>query len=168
MFGMAGQPELVKLSLDLKPSVVLAVALIKTRLDLDSVSTSHSLTMPSELPALDTLNFWQALDSLVEGSEIIIDRPAGSVHPRFPNYVYPLDYGYLRGTTAADGDGIDIWRGALPDQHIFGVIVTVDLQKRDSEMKILIGCTLNEMNALERQHNMGLQSGLLVKRPVEP
>ena len=29
--------------------------------------------------------FWQAIDELVKSCKIIIDRPKGSVHPKFPN-----------------------------------------------------------------------------------
>ena len=40
--------------------------------------------------------FWTALDKLVEQSEIIIDRPKGSVHPVHPDFIYQVDYGFLR------------------------------------------------------------------------
>jgi inorganic pyrophosphatase len=42
-----------------------------------------------------THDFWQALDSLISMSEIVIDRPRGTTHPRYPDFIYPLDYGYL-------------------------------------------------------------------------
>ena len=58
--------------------------------------------------------FWQALDTLVAQSKIIIDRPKGSAHPRYADFVYPLDYGYLKNTAAMDGEGIDIWLGSRP------------------------------------------------------
>jgi len=52
--------------------------------------------------------FWRHLDVLVAEAEVVIDRPAGSAHPRYPNFIYPLDYGYVRGTTAVDaGAGVD-------------------------------------------------------------
>ena len=41
------------------------------------------------------MDFWDALDQLTADSEIVIDRPKGSAHPRFPNFIYPVDYGYL-------------------------------------------------------------------------
>ena len=88
-------------------------------------------------------DFWQALDKLVAESNIVIDRPKGSRHPKYPDCVYPVDYGYLEGTTAMDGGGIDIWRGTDGD-YIDAVICTVDLIKRDSEIKILIGCSESE------------------------
>ena len=55
--------------------------------------------------------FWKAIDSLVQESEIVIDRPKGSHHPRYPELVYPVDYGYLKNTSSMDGGGIDVWRG---------------------------------------------------------
>lgn len=37
--------------------------------------------------------FWDAVDSLMANSKVVIDRPKGSCHPRYPHIVYPLDYG---------------------------------------------------------------------------
>ncbi len=109
-------------------------------------------------------DFWAAIDALVASSRIIIDRPRGSRHPRLPDFAYPLDYGYLEGTTSGDGAGIDIWRGTLPDATATAVICTIDLQKRDMEMKILLGCTPDEIATVEAVHNEGDQSALLVTR----
>ncbi len=33
-------------------------------------------------------SFWEAIDTLVNQSEIIIDRPKGTVHPKYPNFIY--------------------------------------------------------------------------------
>ena len=51
-------------------------------------------------------DFWKALDELVRNSEIVIDRPRGSAHPRFPNFIYKVDYGYLKDTASMDGAGM--------------------------------------------------------------
>lgn len=56
-------------------------------------------------------DFWKALDELVGQSKIVIDRPKGSVHPKFPDFVYKVDYGYLENTSSMDGEGIDVWVG---------------------------------------------------------
>jgi hypothetical protein len=66
----------------------------------------------NEPPLLPT-KFWAAAEQLVATSEIVIDRPKGSRHPRLPEAIYPVAYGYLTGTTASDGEGIDIWVGSL-------------------------------------------------------
>ena len=56
--------------------------------------------------------FWKALDELVNHSEIMIDRPQGTAHPRYPDFIYKLDYGYLKDTSSMDGGGIDVWVGS--------------------------------------------------------
>jgi inorganic pyrophosphatase len=98
-------------------------------------------------------DFWRYLELLVSGSTLHIDRPRGSHHPRYPELVYPLDYGYLDGTTAADGSGIDIWIGTQPDRSLTGIVTTVDLVKRDAEIKILLGCTKEEIQTILSFHN---------------
>ena len=84
--------------------------------------------------------FWTALDRLAGESRLVIDRPKGSAHPRYPDFVYPLDYGYLDGTASMDGGGIDCWVGSDPRRQIDAILCIVDLLKRDSEIKILIRC----------------------------
>lgn len=85
--------------------------------------------------------FWQAIDKLVSESELVIDRPKGSRHPRYPDVVYQVDYGYLKGTTSMDGGGIDVWKGTKENLSVNAVMCIVDLVKRDSEIKLLFGCT---------------------------
>jgi inorganic pyrophosphatase len=121
------------------------------------------------LPALgtqvpDDSRFWQGLDQLVAGAELTIDRPRGSAHPRYPDFIYPMDYGYLAGTRSADGGGIDVWVGSLPEQKVTGVIINLDLLKRDSEVKILLGCTAAEAHTILAVHGGGSQSAILVQR----
>ncbi len=113
---------------------------------------------------MDAAGFWQKLDRLVAGCEVVIDRPRGSAHPRYPDFVYPLDYGYLAGTMAADGAGLDVWLGSLPERRVTAVLYAVDLEKRDAEIKILIGCTAGEARQVAASHNRGAQAALLVER----
>ena len=41
------------------------------------------------------IEFWNALDELVSNSEIVIDRPKGTAHPKYPDFIYRVDYGYV-------------------------------------------------------------------------
>jgi inorganic pyrophosphatase len=111
--------------------------------------------------------FWQHLDELVATHELVIDRPAGSLHPSYRDLVYPYDYGYLKGTLAMDQGGIDVWRGSQPGQMVTAVICTVDLDKKDAELKILLGCTPAEALTIQDIHNNGPQAGLLLWRGSE-
>ena len=109
-------------------------------------------------------DFWNALDELVNSSEIVIDRPKGSAHPRFPSFIYRVDYGYQKSTTSMDGAGIDVWVGS-GDRKIDAIMCIVDLMKKDSEIKILIGCTEEEKEEIYRTHNeTQYMKGVLIRR----
>jgi inorganic pyrophosphatase len=112
-------------------------------------------------------NFWHKLDHLIAEHKLVIDRPKGSRHPRYPEMIYPLDYGYLAGTQAADGDGIDVWMGNAAKRSVTAVVCTVDMLKRDAEVKILLGCTEQEAQTILDFHNddSDWQSATLVERP---
>ncbi len=110
-------------------------------------------------------NFWQCLDELLIQSKIIIDRPKGSVHHRHPQIVYKLDYGYLDGTNASDSEGIDVWLGTDAEQKLDAIVCTVDLVKKDSEIKLLIGCTPAERSYIKSFYNEWPQmGGILIER----
>jgi len=110
------------------------------------------------------MEFYEAFDTLVSSSEIVLDRPIGTSHPRYPDFTYPLDYGYLQGTRSGDGDGIDVWVGSKLEKRVTGVVLCVDLTKRDSECKVLIACTHEEMQAIVVIHQRGSQSAILIER----
>ncbi len=119
----------------------------------------------SEIPTLDfTGDFWDALDTLVARCPIVIDRPKGSAHPRYPAMIYPVDYGYLDGTTAADGAGIDVWRGSAGGTRVNAITCSVDGVKRDAEIKLLIGCSQDEQAAILAQMNSSAMRAILVRR----
>ena len=109
--------------------------------------------------------FWQAIDSLASSGGIVIDRPKGSSHPKYPDCIYPVDYGYLENTTSMDGGGIDVWRGSLTSNTVDSIICTVDLMKKDSEIKLLMGCTEEETKIIYEFHNNSeFMKGILIKR----
>ncbi len=109
-------------------------------------------------------DFWSALDKLVADSEIVIDRPRGSAHPKYPDLIYKVDYGYLKNTSSMDGGGIDVWVGTN-GKTVDAIICIVDLIKRDSEIKILIGCTEEEKEIIYKFHNeTEYMKGILIRR----
>ena len=108
--------------------------------------------------------FWSKLDELVTTGRIVVERPAGTAHPRYPSCVYPLDYGYLEGTQGSDGDGVDVWIGSQPERTVTAIVCTVDMEQLGAELKILVGCTKREAATILRSHNVGSQSALLVER----
>ena len=113
---------------------------------------------------IDDKDFWNALDKLVESSEIVIDRPKGTAHPKYPDFIYRADYGYLKNTSSMDGAGIDVWVGS-GDKKVDEIMCIIDLTKRDSEIKILIGCTEQEKLKVYKMHNeTEYMKGILIRR----
>jgi F420 biosynthesis protein FbiB-like protein len=108
--------------------------------------------------------FWQYLDRLVSASQVEIDRPAGSPHPRIPDLIYPLDYGYLQGTTALDGGGVGVFIGSLAGRPLDALALTVDLEKRDAEIKLLLGCSQAEKQIVADFLNRAAMRACLVRR----
>ena len=131
-----------------------------------SMPRRRSLMPDPDSGASDDARFWALADQLVREHRIVIDRPGGSRHPRYPAVVYPFDYGYLEGTGAIDGDGVDCWRGSLGSSAVTGAIVTVDVYKADSEVKWLVGCTAAEMTAALATHRTAHQAASLMPRPA--
>jgi len=109
-------------------------------------------------------DFWKALDEIIKTSEIVIDRPQGSVHPKYSDLIYPVDYGYLKDTSSMDGGGIDIWVGSETEKKLDAIICTVDSLKRDSEIKLLLGCNEEEKDKIYTLHNEKYMKGIMIKR----
>lgn len=113
---------------------------------------------------MDTDQFWLTLDALVMKHPLIIDRPKGSRHPHHKSIIYPFDYGFLEGTKSGDGEGVDVWIGSLSIRKVNAIICTIDVEKPDFEMKLLVGCSPDDCVKILKIHNDGQQYGLLVER----
>jgi len=108
--------------------------------------------------------FWIALDELVASSRIVVDRPKGKAHPWYPDMIYLVDYGYLEGTTTVDGGGIDVWIGEGGAGRVQGIQCSVDMLKRDTEIKILMGCTEEELGIIDAFLNQHSMRAIMVRR----
>ena len=40
---------------------------------------------------------------------VTVDRPLGSYHPKYPDLYYPVNYGYIKGISAPDGEEQDAY-----------------------------------------------------------
>ena len=40
---------------------------------------------------------------------VVVDRPLGSCHPDYPDLIYPVNYGYVPGILAGDGEEQDAY-----------------------------------------------------------
>ena len=103
-------------------------------------------------------DFWFMLKTIVATSEIVIDRPRNTAHPRYPDFIYPVDYGFLKGTSASDGSEIDIWVGTSDIKEINGILCTIDPIKKDLETKIVYACTDSEIELICKKMNEVLRA----------
>jgi inorganic pyrophosphatase len=101
--------------------------------------------------------FWQEILQLATTHPIVIDRPKGRPHPRYPEMIYPLDYGYIENTSASDGGGIDVWVGSLEIKKLTGILCTFDTLKHDAEIKVLLSCTTQDVETIINFHSQTMK-----------
>ncbi|MBE0649246.1 MAG: inorganic pyrophosphatase [Bacteroidales bacterium] len=109
-------------------------------------------------------SFWKNLDNIVESHEIVVERPIGSKHPRYPDFIYPIDYGYLKNTKSSDGLELDVWIGNMEFKRVTGVLIITDMVKMDTEQKVLYGCTEQEMEIIYEISNQHQMNAILLIR----
>lgn len=94
-----------------------------------------------------------------------VDRPAHSSHPEHPSIIYPLDYGFIPGTTGPDGEPIDVFVGN-ETCGLVGLLLTTDHRQGDREIKFLVNCTPPEIYMAHGfiNYDRTLLEGVLVLR----
>lgn len=108
--------------------------------------------------------FWERLKIILNESELVIDRPKGSTHPKYSKIVFPLDYGYLKNTSGGDGNEIDVWLGSLENKTLNAIACTVDVLKRDTEIKLIVGCSDHEIETIKRFYTSEFMSAIILKK----
>ena len=69
-----------------------------------------------------------------------VDRPIGSRHPLYEDMIYPINYGYVDGVFAGDGDEQDVYVFGTdkPLNEFEGVVIAVYHRFRDNEDKWIV------------------------------
>jgi inorganic pyrophosphatase len=108
---------------------------------------------------------WELWETIIRMRGIVIDRPKGSAHPRYPDRIYPFDYGHLPGTVGGDGNEVDVFAGNA-GTGLVGALVTHDALKGDDEIKLLWNLTDDDIAVIEHFVFDGDLTGRLMRRPV--
>jgi inorganic pyrophosphatase len=68
---------------------------------------------------------------------VVMDRKIGSTHPKHPNIVYPINYGYIPGLLGGDGEEQDVYILGVdkPIDEFDGRIIAVIYRYNDNETK---------------------------------
>lgn len=79
-------------------------------------------------------------DFLHKKVKVIVDRPLGSKHPKYNNFIYPVNYGYIPNTLAGDGEEIDayILGEDIPLSEYEGQVIAIIHRKNDNEDKLVV------------------------------
>ena len=82
--------------------------------------------------------------------------------------VYPVDYGYLNDTMSSDQSPIDVFRGSEKSSLVQAIAVSADILKKDCEVKLLVGCSEEEIHdILEFLNQTEFQKAVLLRRGNE-
>ena len=71
---------------------------------------------------------------------VIVDRPMGSFHPKHKDIFYPINYGYIKGIIAPDGEEQDAYILGVnkPVEKFTGKIIAVIHRLDDIEDKWVV------------------------------
>ena len=71
---------------------------------------------------------------------VTVDRPLGSRHPKYPDLVYPINYGYVDGIIAPDGEEQDAYVLGVdrPIEQFTGKVIAIIHRTNDVEDKWVI------------------------------
>ena len=72
--------------------------------------------------------------------KVIIDRPLGSHHPKHKDIIYPVNYGYIPGVIAPDGEEQDAYILGVnePITQFVGKVIAVIHRLNDIENKWVV------------------------------
>ncbi len=75
-----------------------------------------------------------------ESITVTIDRPLGSRHPQHPDIVYPINYGFVPGVLAGDGEEQDAYILGVdhPVESYTGSLAAIIHRKNDVEDKWVV------------------------------
>jgi inorganic pyrophosphatase len=72
--------------------------------------------------------------------KVTVDRPLGTCHPRHPDIMYPINYGYIPGVMAPDGEEQDVYILGVhePVREFVGKVIAIIHRFDDVEEKWVV------------------------------
>lgn len=89
--------------------------------------------------------------------KVTVDRPLGSYHPKHQDIYYPINYGYIEGIIAPDGEEQDAYILGVnePVKEFVGKIIAIIHRKDDIEEKWIVapeGITFTKEEIMQQVH----------------
>lgn len=88
---------------------------------------------------------------------VTVDRQIGTAHPKHSDIIYPINYGYIAGEIAPDGEDLDVYiLGATEPLTTFaGKVIAIIHRENDIEDKLVVapdGCEFNQAEVAAAVH----------------
>jgi len=92
---------------------------------------------------------------------VIVDRPLGTYHPKYKELYYPLNYGYIDGVIAEDGEEQDAYILGVnePVKKFSGKVIAIIHRFDDIEEKLVVAPEGASFSKDEIMHQVNFQEG---------
>lgn len=100
--------------------------------------------------------------------DIVFDRPLGSTHPKH-GFTYEVNYGYLSGIKAPDGEGLDAYflGSDQPLRSAKGVVKAI-IHRLDDDDKLVVMSAANSMTDEEIETAVRFQEQWFKHQIIRP
>ena len=90
---------------------------------------------------------------------VTVDRPLGSFHPQYPDLYYPVNYGYIKGVMAPDGEEQDAYILGIsePVTEFTGRVIAIIHRHDDIEEKWVVAPDAMRISADEIMQQVSFQ-----------
>ena len=90
---------------------------------------------------------------------VTVDRPLGSFHPKHPDLYYPVNYGYINGVMAPDGEEQDAYILGVsePVEEFTGRVIAIIHRYDDIEEKWVVAPESMRISADEIMQQVSFQ-----------
>ena len=90
---------------------------------------------------------------------VTVDRPLGSFHPQYPDLYYPVNYGYIKGVMAPDGEEQDAYILGIsePVTEFTGRVIAIIHRHDDIEEKWVVAPETMRVSADEIMRQVSFQ-----------
>ncbi|HAL24688.1 TPA: inorganic pyrophosphatase [Candidatus Wolfebacteria bacterium] len=80
-----------------------------------------------------------AKEFLGKNVHVVFDRPLGSKHPKH-GFIYEVNYGYIPGIMAADGEELDVYFLGIEDalEQTDGTVIAIIHREDDDDDKLVV------------------------------
>lgn len=85
-------------------------------------------------------DMFNAIKYIGKEVEVKVDRPCGSSHPKYPDHIYPINYGFIPNTVSGDEEELDcyILGQQEPVKEYKGKCIAVIHRTNDNDDKLIV------------------------------